>query len=58
MIGNQLEKIKIISELLKHGNITRACDRADISRQSFYDWLKKDTQFRKQVNRARKEALS
>ena len=58
MKNKETKKLKVISELLKHGNISRACKRADLHRQTFYSWLESDTDFYSQVTEARADALA
>ncbi len=59
---NQEKEIEIVDKLddtkalfLKHyeeslGIITIACQKANISRQTYYDWLKKDDLFAKKIS--------
>jgi len=53
MNENDIKKLKIINELLKHGNITRACEKVIVPRITFYSWLRKDQDFNKCVQDAR-----
>jgi len=53
MKDNDIKKLKIINELLKHGNITRACKKAKAPRITFYSWLKADQKFNRSVQDAR-----
>lgn len=43
---------RLIEEIEKHGIIQSACDKYNISRQSFYRWMKEDKEFLELVNQA------
>jgi len=58
MKSNDIKKLKIINELLKHGHVTRACERSNVKRITYYSWLKNDKNFAKEVESARKDAMA
>jgi thiaminase len=43
---------RLIEEIEKHGIIQSACDKHNISRQSFYRWMKEDKEFLELVDEA------
>lgn len=43
---------RLIEEIEKHGIIKSACDKYNVSRQSFYRWMKEDKEFLEMVNEA------
>lgn len=44
---NKAEKNKWLNEFVQRGSITATCKARKISRQTFYDWTKQDTEFKK-----------
>lgn len=43
---------RLIEEIEKHGIIQSACDKYNVSRQTFYRWMKEDKEFLEAVNEA------
>jgi hypothetical protein len=41
-----LKKQAVLSAFKNCANVTRACEIADIARVTFYEWLKKDPEFK------------
>jgi len=57
MEENDVTKLKVINELLKHGNVTLACRRVGLPRITYYSWLKNDDNFNKSVQDARDDFI-
>ncbi len=44
-------KPELIEEIRKnYGNVSMTCDLLDISRTTYYDWLKKDPEFKRRIS--------
>ena len=53
-----IKKKKVLEVLAKNrGIIVSACKAVDISRHAFYDWLKKDPEFKKKYEEILEEAV-
>ncbi len=44
---NKAEKNKWLNEFIQRGSIAATCKARKISRQTFYDWTKQDTEFKR-----------
>ncbi len=52
----ETKKAKIIAELERHGNASRACKRASVPRRTFYAWRESDSYFSELVKNAVKRS--
>lgn len=43
--GKMNEKQTVLNELVRHGNITKAAERAGITRKTLWSWRQKDRVF-------------
>ena len=46
-------KNKLLVAIMRHGNTTRACEEAKVSRRTFYAWWNSDKRFKANVVEAR-----
>ena len=56
-LNGHLKKPAVLSAFKKCASVTKACEIADISRSSFYEWLKEDPEFKAAYEAAREEAI-
>ena len=56
-MNGHLKKPAVLSAFKKCASVTKACEIADISRSSFYEWLKEDPEFKAAYEAAREEAV-
>ena len=58
MNTTEIKKRRLLEALRKSlGVVTTACEKADVSRRVYYDWMKKDPKFRADVNDMNEVAL-
>ena len=53
----EYQKEDVIEEIKKELTIKTVCKKLNLSRQTIYRWFKEDKQFKKDLYKARKEAI-
>ena len=57
MYNQDKKKEQLLKYLHELSSVTRACRKAKLSRTIFYEWLKKDKQFAKEIESIKEEEL-